>query len=166
MMAEQLNQYEASVRLFRGGDEACLLTIQTNSILSSKHCGYTNTELESWVSGLNEDGYVYLVLSGAKVQILEIAEKGPIGYCSRRENEILGLYVSPTFQRLGFGRSLLESSETGIRDAGFRQVKLIASLISFEFYRKHGYSKQSETHICTRGGLKIRAFQMGRELTE
>ncbi len=75
----------------------------------------------------------------------------PIGTVTIKKNEINRLFVLPSFQGQGYGRDLLDFSETKIFSEN-NQVHLDSSLPSKKIYLTRGY-REIETHcIQTNNG--------------
>ncbi len=78
-------------------------------------------------------------------------------------NEIRLLYVSPAYQRRGFGRAILEHLEAMIPPALFREVFVYAAESSAGFYRARGYASHGE-HYFEVGARRLPTIFMTKPL--
>ena len=58
---------------------------------------------------------------------------------SLRGNEISGVFVSPSAQRLGYGRAVMNELEMKAKAQGITEIELSISLPSRRFYENMGY---------------------------
>ena len=87
-------------------------------------------------------GYVYLLISDNSDTVGTVTIKG---------NEINRLFVLPCYQRMGFGRSLLDFAEKIIFE-NFDKIIISASLPAKSMYLKRGYTETSFNTIAVENG--------------
>lgn len=144
-------------------DAAAFAAVQRASIdgLATPH--YTPEEAASWADGLAPAVYLDAMLRGERFLVAE--RRGAVaGFCSFRDDEIVGLYVRPEQARRGIARALLARAEAAIAAAGIGRIRLCASLPGRAFYEAAGYRAVGEKSWSTRGGLTIRVVEMERRL--
>ncbi len=78
-------------------------------------------------------------------------EEIPLGTVTINDNEMFRLFVLPQHQKKGYGKALLEFSETRIF-GNFETIRLDASLPAKEIYLKHGYKVTQSQVILTENG--------------
>ncbi len=137
-----------------------LLALHRRSILQLGPTGYTKEECESWASGLTATGYIDAMTSGGETYLVAEVNGDITGFCSFKENEIIGLYVDPNAARNGLGSMLLCESEAAMARGSKAIIKLSAALTAVEFYQSHHYEIQFERLWKTRGGLVILVCEM------
>ncbi len=143
----------AAVRAFATTDGEALARLHIRAILATSDQFYAAAERESWASALTAQGYANSVASGEIIEVAADGERAPVAFCSRRGDEILGLYVDPDWQGVGIGGLLLDRAETAIAATGHRIIKIKSSLSAVSFYQTHGYAVTSKGTHATRGGL-------------
>ncbi len=90
------------------------------------------------------------------------------GFVMYEENLVTELWVSPMFQRKNAGRELLRWVENEFRSQGFKSYKLYcyeANGKALEFYKKNGFTRDSEfpsTHVA---GGPVTVYVMRKEIT-
>lgn len=146
-------------------DAEALLSVHRNSILKLGQSHYTAAECESWASGLTVDGYRSSMTSG-EVFIVAEDDTGVVGFCSFKNDEVVGLYVHPNAARRQIGSALLTRAEKTIRADDFNSIRLNAALSALAFYQSHGYRVQLSRSWTTRGGLEITISEMIKNLEE
>ncbi|HEY1174169.1 MAG TPA: GNAT family N-acetyltransferase [Verrucomicrobiae bacterium] len=77
---------------------------------------------------------------------------------------IRAFFVHPDWVRRGLGRVLLNTCEQAIRNAGFRQIDLVATLAGEPLYAAAGYQVIRRFDIPLRDGLLLPGVQMGKRL--
>jgi GNAT superfamily N-acetyltransferase len=77
---------------------------------------------------------------------------------------IRAFFVHPDFVRRGFGRMILQASESAARAAGFIRGELVATLTGEPLYVAGGYEVIERYEIPLAGGLKLPAVRMGKDL--
>lgn len=78
-------------------------------------------------------------------------------------NEIRLLYVSPAYQRRGFGRAILEHLEAMVPPALFREAFVYAAASAAGFYRARGYAHRGE-HLFEVGAQRFPTLFMTKLL--
>lgn len=110
---------------------------------------YPNGAVDFFIQHHNDENISADIDSG-KVFILEI-DKEAVGTVTINGIEICRLFVLPHYQRMSYGRALIEFSEDCIRKKS-KKVQLDASLPAKVIYLKRGY-KEIESHsILTQNG--------------
>ena len=77
---------------------------------------------------------------------------------------VRAFFVHPAWERRGIGRALLETSESGLRAAGFRRVELVATLAGEALYARHGYAVAERYDAPMPGGMTIAVVRMTKTL--
>ena len=152
------------VRLAAIDDCARLIQIHESAILISGRAAYSQDECESWATGLKPENYVEAMT--IKGQTFLVAETGNkiCGFCSCKDDEIIGLYVDPETGRSGIGSLLLEHAEKAIEKKGHRSIRIDAALSALDFYMYHGYSIQQRRSASSRGGLDLNVCDLTKTL--
>ncbi len=70
--------------------------------------------------------------------VLEIDER-IVGCVLVKEGKMRSLYVLPSFGGKGYGRELVEVAERCAKEAGYKEIWLWSSLVSYDFYIHMGY---------------------------
>jgi GNAT superfamily N-acetyltransferase len=78
---------------------------------------------------------------------------------------IRAFFVHPAFARRGIGRSLLESCERAIREAGYSSVVIMATLPGEPLYAAHGYVVTERCSVAMDGGLGLPVVRMEKTLS-
>jgi len=77
---------------------------------------------------------------------------------------IRAMYTHPDFTRIGVGRLILDTCEQAARDAGFKRIKMMATLAGVPLYTACGYQKLEEIFDTTSDGTKVPLIRMGKQL--
>lgn len=142
-----------------------LRCLHTRSILELGLSAYSAEETRSWATGLRAQGYARAMTeAGEQFEVAVEREDGIVAFCSTRGNEVFALFVSPNWTRRGIAGALLRRAEDRIRDDGFEDIVVHASLSGLQFYLKHGYAVEAEVPWNTRGGLVLRAVDLRKGL--
>ncbi|NIA67505.1 GNAT family N-acetyltransferase [Pelagibius litoralis] len=145
----------------RPGDADGLLRVHQRAILILGRRVYSDAQVESWACGNTPDRYIEAMNEDGEAFEVAVARKtGVVAFCSRKDNEVRGLYVDPDWTRHGLGRLLLRRAEAAITAAGHGRVSIGASLTGLPFYEAEGYRVIRHRHWKTRGGLFIPAAEM------
>ena len=81
---------------------------------------------------------------------------------SRDPARIRAFFVHPDWTRRGIGRSLLCACETAIRDAGFREAILVATLAGEPLYASSGYAVVERYKVPLANDLTLPVVRMFR----
>ena len=126
---------------------------------------YSDSQVESWAHGNAPERFVEAMREDGETFLVAIArQRGIVGFCSYKDEEVRALYVDPDWVRLGLGTALLRRAEAVIAANGHRKVIIGASLVGLPFYEVHGYDVIRHRHWRTRGGLMIPAADMEKAL--
>jgi len=104
-----------------------------------------------------------MVLNGETFLVAEI-NGTVVGFCSFKNEEIVGLYVDPQNCRQGIGVTLLNAAEEQILVRGKSSIKLNAALSALDFYLAHGFHELERKPWRTRGGIEIEVCSMEKTL--
>lgn len=88
-----------------------------------------------------------------------------IGTGSYKENHITRVYVSPKFQRQGYGSYIMQSLESSIA-LKYNVVYLDASLSASQMYEKRGYVTQKHEKMNVENGAVLVYEVMQKELNK
>jgi putative acetyltransferase len=142
-------------------DGAALLSVHRRSILTLGRACYTEKEIRSWAAKLVAEGYGRAMTEGGETFEVALDPLGRvIAFCSRKDEEVMGLYVDPDWARQGVGTALLARAEAAIETAGHSRVLIGASLTGQAFYEVNGYRMFERRIWKTRGGLEIAVLAM------
>lgn len=84
---------------------------------------------------------------------------------SRRDaGRLRAFFVQPQQARRGIGRALLLACEDAVRQAGFRQIALVATLAGVDFYRAFGYEPGERYDVTLANGLSLPVVPMNKNL--
>ena len=81
-------------------------------------------------------------------------------------DHIMRVFVDPAFQKLGFGKVIMQKLEEKAFSTGLSVVKLDASLPSKRFYDSLGYVTLEETFLEVENGKKLDYYKMEKSLIE
>jgi RimJ/RimL family protein N-acetyltransferase/GNAT superfamily N-acetyltransferase len=124
----------------RPDDGAAILRVHRRAILALARADYTEKETRSWAAKLVPEGYGKAMTEGGEIFEVAFDEAGRvIAFCSRREDEVVALFVDPDWARQGLGSVLLRRAEAAIAAAGHRRARIGASRTGQRFYESHGY---------------------------
>lgn len=153
-----------TIRAATPADASAILELHRASILALGRSHYTQAEVESWAAGLVVERYTQIMESGEEAYIVAETAGGTLaGFCSFRNNEVVGLYVAPGWARRGVGSVLLQRAEAVI-GATHRLIRIGASLSGRRFYEVHGYAVTAGRKWQSRGGLVMDAVDMEKSL--
>lgn len=141
-------------------DVETIFDLHRRSILGLGRTSYTEAECKSWSAGLTPSQYENAMTHGGESYLVAEIEKTLVGFCSYKENEIIGLYVAPATSRRGVGTLLIRSAEADMATDPPVTITLNAALSASAFYRFHGYEETSARKWETRGGLEIDVCEM------
>jgi N-acetylglutamate synthase-like GNAT family acetyltransferase len=79
---------------------------------------------------------------------------------------VRAFFVHPAWARRGIGRSILSACERAIREAGFRNVELVATLPGEPLYASFGYTPVERYSVAMADGLTLPVVRMTRQLEE
>ena len=85
------------------------------------------------------------------IVFLYIADTKAVGTVTVRDNEILRLFVSPNYQKKGYGRELLDFAESKVLEK-HNEIIIDASLPAKSIYLKRGYKETQYNRIPTDNG--------------
>jgi len=116
---------------------------------------------------LESHRYGEAMAKGGETFVLAVDADGILtGFCSYKADEIMGLYVAPTWARRGVGSALLSAAEQAIAAAGHARIRIDAALSGRPFYESHGYRLVVERTRKTRGGLEIATLDIEKRPAE
>jgi GNAT superfamily N-acetyltransferase len=78
--------------------------------------------------------------------------------------KVRAMYTDPAFARRGVGRLILSLCENAAREAGFRQVELMATAAGVPLYLASGYAPLDEGEEADVAGIKVPLLRMGKML--
>ncbi len=77
---------------------------------------------------------------------------------------IRAMYTDPAFARRGVGRMIMALCESAARDAGFRNVEMMATLSGEPLYRACGYQPIEQILSAPIDGVSVPLIRMGKTL--
>jgi GNAT superfamily N-acetyltransferase len=77
---------------------------------------------------------------------------------------IRAFFVHPDHARRGIGSAILRACESGILQAGFRRIELVATLAGEPLYARHDYRAVERFDIALANGLGLPAVRMSKAL--
>jgi ribosomal protein S18 acetylase RimI-like enzyme len=154
-----------TIRAGTPADAAAIHAVHRRSILAVGREYYTQAEVESWALGLVTEHYAKVMAERRETFLVAIDRAGAVvGFCSSRDDEILGFYVDPDFAGRGAGSALLRHAECAFLAEGHRRIWLQASRAGQSFYEARGYEAVEEYPWKSRGGLEIMVKRMEKTL--
>ena len=78
---------------------------------------------------------------------------------------IRAFFVDPAFARRGIGRSLMDTCERAIRDAGFANILILSTLAGEPLYAASGYRVTGRNDMEMEGGLRLPVVRMEKALS-
>lgn len=108
--------------------------------------------------------YQVAMNSGGETFLVAEANEKLVGFCSYKDDEIVGLYVDPTAARRGIGTQLLLAAEDEIATLSPTSIRLKAALSALVFYQSNGYGVVCKQDWTTKGGLRIDVCQMTKKV--
>lgn len=123
---------------------------------------YSNAQRAAWTSATPDD-FKASIQCSYKTAALKINET-IVGYAFIRPKDTLWhLYICPTHQGKGYGKSLLRYVENVLIQNGINELKLHANDSAIGFYEKQGYTKGEQVFIPMKGE-KISTYKMMKRL--
>ncbi len=80
--------------------------------------------------------------------------------------KIRAFFIHPDYARLGLGKTLLNTCEQQVQQAGFRETQLMSTLSGIKFYEKNGYIGKKFTMHKMNDGTDIKFFPMNKVLSK
>lgn len=77
---------------------------------------------------------------------------------------VRAMFVRSDWTRRGLGRAILESCERAARDAGFRELALMATLPGVPLYRSFGFVDVGQSIVIMPDGVQIATVSMARPI--
>lgn len=136
-------------------DAASLLEIHRRAILMLGRSAYSEAECASWAAGLTPEGYVRGMTTNGETFLVAEDDEGLCGFCSFKNDELVGLYVHPRMSRRGVGSMLLARAEAALSASGCDSLRIEAALSAIQFYQARGYRIVRRRRTSTRGGLEV-----------
>lgn len=149
-----------SIRPAQPEDAESFVTIHRSAILASAGTVYTSAECESWAYGLHAGQYTDAMTEKGERFLVADRAGTPVGFCSFKNDEVVGLYIEPRFARRGLGSALLVAAERKILAQGGLRIRLKAALSAKDFYVERGYVVMETTTWISRGGLELKILAM------
>ena len=103
-----------------------------------------------------KEGYTIVLDQNSKV----------IGTGTIVNDEIVGVFVDPAFQKRGFGKLIMREIEEKAISLGIGAVKLDASLSSKQFYDSLGYVTLEETFLVVENNERLDYYKMEKVFVE
>jgi len=80
----------------------------------------------------------------------------------REPARVRAMFVRPDWTRRGLGRRILEACEDAARDAGFRELFLVATLVGLPFYRAYGFRTLEEQEVVMPDSVSLTGWAMDK----
>ena len=77
---------------------------------------------------------------------------------------VRAMYTHPDFKRRGVGRMILDLCEAAAREAGFRNVELMATMAGEPLYKACGYHQIERMIAASKDGVDVPGVRMGKAL--
>lgn len=145
-------------------DASSIMDIHKSAILEIGPISYSDDACKSWASGLSEGQYTDAMTTGGESYIVAEQQKRPVGFISYKQNEVIGLYVHPSYARRGCGGMLLSAAEKAIKKTEATEIKLNAALSARLFYLSRGYREIGRRLWRTRSGIEIEICEMQKSV--
>lgn len=123
------------------------ITYQTIKVIYPHY--YTSGVVIFFLSHHSEDNIIADIKQRRVFLITD--DKFPVGTVTIKENEICRLFVLPEFQRMGFGKHLMDFAENQIWKR-YDNIQLDSSLAAQDMYLRRGYNKIESRTVQTEQG--------------
>lgn len=141
---------DGSIREAEAGDVPGLRVLRSQAIEASFSDAYDRDDFADLVAAgggaLDER-----VADDATTVLKAQTEVTPVGFatveCASDESttaELLGVYVSPDYEREGFGRGLVEQVEERAREAGAQELRVTAPSVAVGFFEAVGFEVEAD----------------------
>jgi putative acetyltransferase len=142
---------EVSIRLVKDEDLETIIQIQTLSLsqLPQHLRKYDCQQIDSLIEG--QAAWRRMSFDFETTLIAEDNDRVPIGFISSERFQISGLFVHPDYLNRGVGSKLLEQLELLAVERRITTLRVLSSIESIDFYKKHGYQFARETGFFSQG---------------
>ena len=154
---------DISIRRGTEADATAICAVHKASVRGLCGQDYTAEQIEAWVGNRVPADYRAVMRRG-EIYFVAISGNRVIGFGSRLDCEVSGIYIHPDFARLGVGRAILAALEQHARRARIQYLQLDSSLTAVPFYIVQGYAAIKEDHGVERQGETIAAVRMEETL--
>ena len=127
---------------------------QVHTQAVSKVCSafLTDEAVNAWLFGRTPQGYLVAANDhGESFWVAYDAKFGVIGYASWYEDELISLFVSPSFCGQGIGRQLFEACEADAKSKNFEIRRIKSTLNAQSFYEILGFREIKKGFDIKRG---------------
>ncbi|MCL5281963.1 MAG: GNAT family N-acetyltransferase [Planctomycetes bacterium] len=152
----------ATIREFQRADLPALKALVHKTIATCYPGHYGMEAVRFFLDYHNEEAILQDAQKGRTV-ILDKAGR-ILGTGTLVEDEIKRVFVDPTFQKQGFGRSIMQQLEEAATWQGTVIVKLDASLPSKAFYDRLGYITLGPAFLPVGNDRRLDFFKMQKTL--
>lgn len=150
-----------TIRPMQAGDGDDMARLHHRAIMATSETHYSLDQRRSWALGL--DPAQYRVPENGYFDVAE-ADGRVIAFCDHFVDEVIGLYIDPSWQGRGIGSALLRQAEGRMRAQGTRLARVHAALSSQTFYQRHGYVVVEHTEHRSRGGLMLPSVRLEKSI--
>jgi GNAT superfamily N-acetyltransferase len=126
-------------RMARKGEGQRLLEIQIAALQKNSQLFYSKHAIESWISALDYNDYEQAIIGGEVY--VSTSEKSIVGFGQYKTEwrEIKELYVDPSVEKKGIGRSIVGYLECLARSLNVDTLRTFATLNAEPFYKRLGF---------------------------
>jgi GNAT superfamily N-acetyltransferase len=151
-----------TIRPFRPDDGEALADLHRRAIMATPDDDYTPEQKQGWVHGIRPELYAP---KGGSVMDVAVAPNGrPIAFCHYKDDEILGLYVDPNWQKRGVGRDLLARAEQAIATSGHASIRITGTVSALNFYVANGYRVLERGMHTARNGMLLPCLKLEKAI--
>ncbi|WP_313904028.1 GNAT family N-acetyltransferase [Rhizobium laguerreae] len=133
---------EIEIRRAIASDAPLISELVTNTIRISNSADYPASVIERVIGNFSADAILKLMDSRNVWIALQGGE--PVGTASLDGDTVRTVFVSPTAQRRGIGRRVMQTVEAAAFANGIKALQVPASLTARNFYARLGYSEVRE----------------------
>lgn len=127
---------------------------------------YSDQEIHAWAATAGLQNAINSLKDPDKYIYVARDKNGMVvGFCGLRDNQITDVYVDPDVAGNGIGSTLLRYAEWQIRKNGKRNIRLISSLNSVDFYKEKGYNPLSTTALSVDKDTDLDMVEMGKKFS-
>ncbi|WP_225895692.1 GNAT family N-acetyltransferase [Dendronalium phyllosphericum] len=165
-VSETMNANEISLRPAVEKDAWVLSAIHIAAIKALPATFYTHKELLAW-RNYREKPDGSKILKSMKTETFWVAVEGDIviGFASFIVDELIGLYVHPSYQGKGIGRILVQHFCNEAIAQGIDKVLTTASLYAEGFYLRLGFTAIKRAPHYLRTNVVVPVTKMSKTLT-
>jgi putative acetyltransferase len=152
------------IRAATDADATGIFLAHVESIVGLCAKDYTPEQIRAWVDVKEPQNYLRAMKKG-EVMFVAIAEGKVIGFASRKDGELTGVYVHPAHIGRGTGKALLATVERDALTRGIRHLELDSTLTAVAFYERNGFRwVNAKMFTIHPSGVELECIRMSKDL--